>query len=146
VRLIFLNHNRSNSRFALLRDLEEDDDSQIQTNMNELVSYYFGSMKLDGIDILSYWKRTETAYLTFAVMARDVFTVLVSTIPYESYYNSTNKILTDKCSRLGVKTFEQLVCLKDWFDAEQRNQHAPVEVPSSGEIMTETDEDSNGIP
>jgi hypothetical protein len=58
VRLIFLfyffNHDRSNSRSALLRDIEEDDDSQIQINMNKLVSYYLGSMEPDGIDILGY--------------------------------------------------------------------------------------------
>jgi hypothetical protein len=34
---VFLKHNRSNSRFALLQDLKEDDDSQIQVSTNELV-------------------------------------------------------------------------------------------------------------
>jgi hypothetical protein len=50
---MFLNHNRSNSRSTLLGDLEEYDDSQIQVNMNELVSYCLGSMDLEGIDILN---------------------------------------------------------------------------------------------
>jgi hAT family C-terminal dimerisation region len=121
-----LKYVRINSRFALLRDLEEDDNLQIQTNMNELVSYYLGSMEPDGIDILSYWKRNETAYPTLAMMARDIFVVSVSIVPSESCFSSANKILIDKRNRLGVKTFERLVCLKDWFDAEQRNQHAPV--------------------
>jgi hypothetical protein len=35
---------------------------------------------------------------------------------------------------------------KDWFDTEQRNQHAPVEEVSSDEFMTELDGDSDGIP
>jgi hAT family C-terminal dimerisation region len=96
-----------------LRDLEEDDDSQIQININELVSYCLGSMKPEGIDILGYWKRNETTYPTLVMMARDIFAVPVSTVPSESYFSSTNKILTDKRSRLGAKTFERLVCLKD---------------------------------
>jgi hAT family C-terminal dimerisation region len=79
-----LKYVRSNSRSALLRDLEEDDDSQMQTNMNELVSYYLGSMEPDGIDILDYWKMNETAYPTLAMMARDIFIVHVSTVPSES--------------------------------------------------------------
>jgi hAT family C-terminal dimerisation region len=79
------------------------------------------------------------------MMARDIFTVFVSTVPSESYFSSANKILTDKHSRLGAKIFERLVCLKDWFDAEQHNQHAPVETLSSGEFMTEADGDSNDI-
>jgi hAT family C-terminal dimerisation region len=81
-------------------------------------------MEPDGIDILDYWKRNETAYPTLVMMA--------------------NMILTDKRNRLGAKTFERLVCLKDWFDTEQRNQHAPVE-QSSGEFMIEADADSDGM-
>jgi hAT family C-terminal dimerisation region len=138
-----LKYVRSNSRSALL-DLEEDDDSQMQTNMNELVSYCLGNMESDGIDILGYWKRNETAYPTLAMMTRDIFTVLVSTVSSESCFSSANRILTDKRSRFGAKTFERLVCLKDLFDAEQRNQHAPVE-QSSGEFMTEADGDSDGM-
>jgi hAT family C-terminal dimerisation region len=140
-----LKYVRSNSRSALLRDLEGDEYSQMQTNMNELVSYYLGSIKPDGIDILGYWKRNETVYPTFAMMADDIFVVPVSTIPFESCFSSANMILTDKHSRLGAKTFERLIFLKDWFDAEQRNQHAPVE-QSSGEFMTEADGDSDGMP
>jgi hAT family C-terminal dimerisation region len=79
------------------------------------------------------------------MMTRDIFTVPVSTVPSESYFSSVNKILTDKRSGLGAKTFERLVCLKDLFDAEQHNQHAPVE-QSFGEFMTEADEDSDGMP
>jgi hAT family C-terminal dimerisation region len=68
------------------------------------------------------------------MMACDIFVVPVSTVPSESCFSSANRILTDKRSRLG-----------DWFDAEQRNQHAPVE-QSSGEFMTEADGDSDGMP
>jgi hAT family C-terminal dimerisation region len=82
-------------------------------NMNELVSYCLGSMEPDGIDILDYWKMNETAYPTLAMMARDIFAVPVSTVPSESCFSLANKILTDKHSRLGVKTFERLICLKD---------------------------------
>jgi hAT family C-terminal dimerisation region len=108
-----LKYVRNNSRSALLRDLEEDDDSQMQTNMNELVSYCLGSMKPDGIDILDYWKRKETTYPTLTMMARVIFVVSVSTVPSESYFSSANMILIDKRNRLGAKTFERLVCLKD---------------------------------
>jgi hAT family C-terminal dimerisation region len=70
-------------------------------------------MEDDQIDILEYWKRNATAYPTLAMMARDVFTVLVSTVPSESYFSSANRILTDKRTKLGSKLFEQLVCNKD---------------------------------
>jgi hAT family C-terminal dimerisation region len=70
-------------------------------------------MKLDDIEILGYWKRNKIAYPTLIMMARDIFVVPVSTVPSESYFSLANKILTDKCSRFGAKTFERHVCLKD---------------------------------
>jgi hAT family C-terminal dimerisation region len=54
------------------------------------------------------------------MMARDVFAVHVSIVPSESCFSSANKILTDKRTKLGSKLFEQLVCNKDWIDAENR--------------------------
>jgi hAT family C-terminal dimerisation region len=101
-----LKYVRSNSRSALLRDLEEDDDSEMQINMNELVSYCLGSMEPDGIDILGYWKRNETAYPTLTMMVRDIFVVPVSAVPSEFCFSSANMILIDKRSRLGAKTFK----------------------------------------
>jgi hAT family C-terminal dimerisation region len=105
----------------------------MQTNMNELVSNCLESMEPDGIDILGYWKRNETAYPTLTMMTHDIFSMPMSIVPFESCFSSANRILTDKRGRLGAKTFERLVCLKDWFDGEQRNQLAPEE-QSSGEI------------
>jgi hAT family C-terminal dimerisation region len=74
-------------------------------------------------------------FLTLAMMARDIFVIYVSTVPSEFCFSSANRILTDKHNRLDAKTFERLIYLKNWFDAKQRNQHAPVE-QSSGEFMT----------
>jgi hAT family C-terminal dimerisation region len=80
------------------------------------------------------------------MIARDIFTMPLSTIHFQSCFSSANKILIDKHSRLDVKTFERLVCLKYWFDAEQYNQHSPMEESSSGEFMTDADVNSDDIP
>jgi hAT family C-terminal dimerisation region len=104
-----------------LRDDEYFEDQQM--NNNELLSYYLGSMKDDRIDILKYWKRNATAYPTLAMLVRDIFTVFVSTVPSELCFSLANRILTDKYTKLGSKLFKQLVCNKDWIDAENRMQH-----------------------
>jgi hAT family C-terminal dimerisation region len=80
--------------------------------MNGLISYYLGSLELDSIDILGYWKRDETAYPTLAMMARDIFVVPVSIVHSESCFSLANRILTDKHNRFGANTFERLICLK----------------------------------
>ena len=82
------------------------------------------------------------------MMARDVFFVPVSTVPSESYFSSANKILSDKCSKLGAYVFERLVCLKDWIDAKNHKQHRDQQASSSGvdteESGTEANLDSDG--
>jgi hAT family C-terminal dimerisation region len=57
------------------------------------------------------------------MMAHDVFTVHVSTVPFESCFSLGNRILTYKRTKLGSKLFKQLVCNNDWIDAESRMQH-----------------------
>ena len=66
------------------------------------------------------------------MMSRNVFVVPVSTVPSESCFSSANRILSDKRSKLGAHVFERLVCLKDWIDAEERNQHRDRQQSSSG--------------
>ena len=81
---------------------------------------------------MTWWKRNARGYPTLAMMARDVFVVPVSTVPSESCFSSANRILSDKRSKLGAHVFERLVCLKDWIDAEERNQHRDRQQSSSG--------------
>jgi hAT family C-terminal dimerisation region len=122
--VFIFNHNRSNSSSGLLSELRDDEYFEDQQmNNNELLSYYLGSMEDDRIDIPEYWKRNATAYPTLTMMARDVFAVLVSIVPSESCFSSANMILTDKRTKLGSKLFEQLVCNKDWINAENHMQH-----------------------
>jgi hAT family C-terminal dimerisation region len=113
-------------------------------NNNELVSYYLGSLKDDRIDILEYWKRNATTYLTLAMMARDIFIVLVSTVPSELCFSLTNKILINKRTKLGSKLFEQLVCNKDWIDMKNHMQH-DITIETTTSII-ETQESSTDIP
>jgi hAT family C-terminal dimerisation region len=129
----------------LLNELQDDDyfeDQQI--NNNELLTYCLGSMEDDQIYILEYWKRNATAYPTLAMIARDVFAVFVSIVPSESCFSSANKILTDKRIKLGSKLFEQLVCNKDWIDAESQMQHDTTFKSATSAI--ETQESGTNIP
>jgi hAT family C-terminal dimerisation region len=53
----------------------------------------------------------------------NIYVVPVSTVPSESTFSASNRVLTDDRNRLGNKTFEMLVCMKDWRDAEVRDQN-----------------------
>jgi hAT family C-terminal dimerisation region len=63
-------------------------------------------------------------FITFyhCIKLVNIYAVPVSTIPFESAFSASNRVLTDDRNRLGNKTFEMLVWLKDWLDAEVRDQ------------------------
>ena len=86
-----------------------------------------------GLDVMAWWRRHQRAFPTLAMMARDVFVVPVSTVSSECCFGSTNRIITDKRSKLGAYIFERLVCLKDWINADERNQHQAQESSSAAD-------------
>jgi hAT family C-terminal dimerisation region len=133
--IIFFNSftSRSTSGGGLLADFQLD--STLHTSTNELLSYMSMLNENEDVDIMTWWKRNIRGYPTLAMMARDVFAVLVSTVPSESCFSSANRILSDKRSKLGAHVFDRLVCFKDWIDAEEHNQYR--DQPQSSEVETE---------
>ena len=122
---------RSTSSSGLLADFQSDGEPHASTN--ELVSYLNMRNENENVDIMTWWKRNQRSYPTLAMMARDVFAVPVSTVPSESCFSSANRILSDKRSKLGPHVFERLVCLKDWINADERNQHQAQESSSAAD-------------
>jgi hAT family C-terminal dimerisation region len=59
---------------------------------------------------------------TLTLMSYNIFVILVSTVSFDSYFNTANKVLTDKKMRLGENMFEALILLKDWHNIENRLQ------------------------
>jgi hypothetical protein len=55
-------------------------------------------------------------------MARDIMSVLVSTVSSESYFSLTGRIIEERRCLLP-ENVEILTCLKDWELGEKREQH-----------------------
>ena len=56
-------------------------------------------------------------------MARDLLTVLVSTVASEYAFSASNRQLDERRIRLIPEHLECIVCLKDWDDASLRAQN-----------------------
>ncbi|CAD6264536.1 unnamed protein product [Miscanthus lutarioriparius] len=65
----------------------------------------------------------KPTYPVLSTLARDVFSVPVSTISSEATFSTTGRIVEDRRRRLNLKTVEALTCIKDWEAAETRLQH-----------------------
>ncbi|KAJ3690553.1 hypothetical protein LUZ61_019717 [Rhynchospora tenuis] len=112
----------------LLNILNKCSDTPIQQQSNTEIQIYISSdyatVKVDdeNFDILRFWNQVKGVLPILSSMARDIFVVPVSTVASESCFSGANRVLTDKRTRLGPETFEALVLLKDWYDAEKRLQ------------------------
>ena len=74
--------------------------------------------EVDKLDILRWWKLNERSYPVLSKMARDLLTVLVSTVASESAFSAGNRVLDEQRSRLKEDILEALICVKDWIFAD----------------------------
>ena len=76
-------------------------------------------------------------------MAKDLLTIPASTVASESAFSAGKRVITDRRSRLSDKSVEVSVCLKDWYDAEDRATALKIVTneDSSDELTTTPEED-----
>jgi hypothetical protein len=67
------------------------------------------------LDLLQYWKTFSPKYPVLACLAREMLSVLASTIASKSAFPLAEKTISDYRSRLGSDTIKALVCLQDWL-------------------------------
>ncbi|KAI8555020.1 hypothetical protein RHMOL_Rhmol05G0141600 [Rhododendron molle] len=67
-------------------------------------------------DILGWWQQHAPTFPVLNIMARDLLTLLVSSVPSESAFSAGERVLDDKRSRLAPDILDCLMCLKDWED------------------------------
>jgi len=69
-------------------------------------------------DILSFWKGNEFRYPEVAAMARDILSILISTVASESTFSIGGRVIDQYRSSLKPDIVEALVCTKDWLYGE----------------------------
>lgn len=96
------------------------------SNSSELASYLDSDTvsQLDNdFDLMQWWHEHKLTYPVLSILAKDIFTVPVSTISSESTFSTTGRIIEERRRRLNPETVEALTCIKDWKNAESRLQH-----------------------
>jgi hypothetical protein len=71
----------------------------------------------ESFDILDWWKMHTSKYPTLAAIARDILAVTASTVPSESAFSTSGRIINDHRTRLAGSTVEALLCFQDWLRA-----------------------------
>ncbi|RAL47985.1 hypothetical protein DM860_016186 [Cuscuta australis] len=90
-------------------------------------------------DVLGWWKRSEHMFPCLGMLARQVLSVLVSTIAVEREFSAGGNILTDYRSCLNAESLETLVCNHDWLLARRRAQESSYQLESEHYMNATTD-------
>ncbi|KAA0049643.1 ty3-gypsy retrotransposon protein [Cucumis melo var. makuwa] len=69
----------------------------------------------DQFDVLTWWKLNAVKYLILSKIAQDIFAISVSTVAFESAFNTGGRILDSFRSSLSPKTVEALICTQIWI-------------------------------
>ena len=77
--------------------------------------------KLGPYDVLDWWKLKSSKYPILSKMARDILTIHISTIAFESAFSTSGRILDAFRSSLSPKTVEALVCSQNWLKKDHIN-------------------------
>ena len=67
----------------------------------------------DDFNILSWWQEHQLTFLVLSILARDVMSILVSTVSSESCFSLTGRVIEERRRRLTPEMVEMLTCIKD---------------------------------
>lgn len=68
----------------------------------------------DDLDVLNWWNMHKQTYHVLSILAKNVLTVLVSTISWDSIFSLCGRLLEERRRSLTSDMVEILTCLKDW--------------------------------
>lgn len=111
--------------FAMLSQRRE---ASIQTCKSDLQRYFDQPpiVNTQNFDILGWWRAQEGTYPVLSAMARDLLAIPVSTVPSEAAFSVSGRVVSKSRSSLKSETVEALMCLRDWYQAEEGLQDEDV--------------------
>ncbi|KAL6138112.1 hypothetical protein ACLB2K_063398 [Fragaria x ananassa] len=99
------------------------------SSLRSELSKYLDEARLDRSmesDILAWWKMEQHRYPIFFHMARDVLTIPISTIAYESAFSIGGRVLDQYQSSLLSDIVQVLLCTHDWIFGKKEKKSPSV--------------------
>ena len=77
-------------------------------------------MKQNLFNILAYWKNNTDKYPILAQIARDMMTIQVSTVAFESAFSGAGRVVDPHRNRLDPEMVQAQICAKDGIHAPSK--------------------------
>ncbi|KAL0342735.1 UNVERIFIED_CONTAM: putative AC transposase [Sesamum calycinum] len=85
------------------------------------IRLYFGETLVDrnqflDLNVLDYWRGSSARYPELALMARDVLSIPIATVAFESAFSHGGRIIGKFCSSILPTNAEAILCGRDWLE------------------------------
>nr|KAJ0207743.1 hypothetical protein LSAT_V11C500259970 [Lactuca sativa] len=108
----------SKSTQDMLKEFKDYESKEFALSQKSQLEMYLDEPRSDiceDLDVLSFWKAHQYRYPELASMARDILSILVSTVASESAFSNGGRVLDQYRSSLNHDIVEALICSKDWL-------------------------------
>lgn len=92
-------------------------DNRMETHdWKEEINKYLETNRADeDEDILLWWWKNEKNYPCLSAMAKDIFSIMATSVPSERCFSKANLIITKLRNRLNYVSSRSLLCLNSWY-------------------------------
>uniref|UniRef100_A0A9I9E767 HAT C-terminal dimerisation domain-containing protein n=1 Tax=Cucumis melo TaxID=3656 RepID=A0A9I9E767_CUCME len=75
-------------------------------------------MGYEYLDLLTWWKVNASRFKIISQVARDIYSIPISTVPSESAFSTGGRVLDSFRSSLTPQTAEALICAQNWIQSK----------------------------
>ncbi|PRQ52742.1 putative HAT dimerization domain, ribonuclease H-like domain-containing protein [Rosa chinensis] len=101
------------------RELENSCEVVVESEVDRyLLDPFEKPPRVAEFSILLWWKLNGSKYPNLQLVARDVLSIQLSTVAFESCFSTGNRVIDPYRSSLTPKSVEELICLQNWIKSE----------------------------
>ena len=106
----------------------KEDSVQIKNSNTEIDDYFKSGRVKKSTDILQWWKTNQHVYPRLSKMARDILSIMATSVPSEQLFSNSKLILSKLRSKLDIESIKDFNCIHSWVKSNLEKQICEIDI------------------